>query len=366
MQPINLNAYERLAQAQSDPLTWDYYGGGSEDEVTLRANCSAFQQIRLRPRVLVDVSACDLRTTVLGTPVSMPILIAPMGCQALAHPEGERATARAAGAARTLMVASTMSNVSLIETAQVATGPLWFQLYVYRDRRVSERLVRQAEQAGYRALVITVDTPRMGRRERDISNGFGLPAHLRFANIEDAESTDITPQQPGRSALAAHTQAAFDPALSWGSIAWLRSITALPILIKGILTAEDAALAVAHGVDGIIVSNHGGRQLDGALATIEALPEVVAAVAGACEVYLDGGIRRGTDALKALALGARAVLVGRPVLWGLTVGGAAGVEHVLALLATELETAMALAGRPTIATIDRSLVKLAASWQGVS
>lgn len=358
MQPINLSAYERLAHAQSDPLTWDYYQGGSEDEVTLRANCAAFQQIRLRPRVLVDVSACDLRTTVLGAPVSMPILIAPMGCQALAHPEGERATARAAGEAGTLMVASTMSNVSLSETAQAATGPLWFQLYVYRDRRIAERLVRQAEQAGYRALVVTVDTPRMGRRERDIGNGFGLPPHLRFANFEDAPRAQARPQQPGTSALAAHTQATFDPALTWEALAWLRSITTLPIVLKGILTAEDAALAVAHGVDGVIVSNHGGRQLDGVSATIEVLPEVVAAVAGACEVYLDGGIRRGTDALKALALGARAVLVGRPVLWGLTVGGAAGVQQILALLTVELETAMALAGRPTIASIDRSLVRL--------
>ena len=254
------------------------------------------------------------------------------------------------------MVVSTMATQTLEQIAEAASGPLWFQLYVYRDRAFTERLVRRAEQAGYRALVVTVDTPRLGRRERDIRNSFGLPPHLHAANLDDDRLTH-TAAAPGESALATHADTNFDASLTWNDIDWLRSITQLPVVLKGIMTAEDAALAVAHGVDALVVSNHGGRQLDGVAATIDVLPEIAAAVAGACEVYLDGGIRRGSDVLKALALGARAVLLGRPVLWGLAVDGAAGVEHVLRLLADELETAMALAGRPTIASIDHTLVR---------
>jgi isopentenyl diphosphate isomerase/L-lactate dehydrogenase-like FMN-dependent dehydrogenase len=291
--------------------------------------------------VLVDVSACDLRTTVLGTRVSMPILVAPMAFHGLAHPEGECETARAAGESGTLMVTSTTSNRSLEEIAAAAGGPLWFQLYTYGGFEISASLVKRAEVAGYRAIVLTVDLPRVGRRERDIRNNFNLPSRLfegNFAGIDIPDDTFVT--------------------LTWESIAWLRGVTSLPIVIKGILTAEDAQLAAEHGVDGIVVSNHGGRQLDTTLPAIEALPEVVEAVAGRCEVYMDGGIRRGTDVLKALALGARAVLLGRPVLWGLAANGAAGVRHVLEMLRDELELAMVLSGRPTLASIDRSLVRL--------
>jgi isopentenyl diphosphate isomerase/L-lactate dehydrogenase-like FMN-dependent dehydrogenase len=356
MRPINLFEYEPLAQARLDSSAYDYFAGGAEDELTLRENRAAFARIKLRPRVLVDVSRIDLATTVLGTPIGMPIMIPPMAYHRMATPEGELATARAAGAAGTLMAVSTLATTTLEEVAAAATGPLWFQLYVYKDRSVSESLVRRAEAAGYRALVLTVDVPVLGRREADERNGFGLPAPLRMANFTGRE--EARPTEPGVSALTLHTLAEFDPSLTWEALDWFRSITRLPVVVKGILTHEDAALAVAHGASAIVVSNHGGRQLDTATASIEALPEVVEAAARRCEVYLDGGVRRGTDVLKALALGARAVFVGRPILWGLAVDGEDGARHVLELLRHELELDMALAGRPTLASIDRSLVTL--------
>jgi isopentenyl diphosphate isomerase/L-lactate dehydrogenase-like FMN-dependent dehydrogenase len=336
LEPINVFDYEPLAKARMEPSAWDYYQSGSDDEVTQRANRAAFERIQLRPRVLVDVSICDMRTTALDTPISMPILIAPTAFHSLAHPTGECATAQAAGRSGTLMVVSSSSTRSLEDIAREASGPLWFQLYVH-GRKSAEELVDRATEAGYRALVVTVDSPRWGRKERSIRSGFRVPLKANFTNAEAA--VDVIP-------------------LTWESLSWLRSLTSLPLVLKGILTAEDAVLAVEHGVDGIIVSNHGGRQLDTAMPSIEALPEVVEAVNGGCEVYLDGGIRRGTDILKALALGARAVLVGCPILWGLAANGADGVSHVLELLRTELELAMALSGRPTLDSIDRSLVKM--------
>ncbi len=355
MQPINLAEYEPLARDRMEPSHWDYYQSGANDEITLRENCQAFQRIRLRPRMLVDISAVETRATVLGADVSAPILVAPMAYHKLAHAQGEAATASGAGAAGTLMCVSTMATTPLEEVAQAATGPLWFQLYVFKDRSVSESLVRRAERAGYRALVLTVDAPVLGQREPDVRNGFGLPPHLHLANFHG----DLAAEQagdPGVSALATYAEAQFDLTLTWEALDWLRSITSLPVVVKGILTAEDAQLAVAHGAAGIVVSNHGGRQLDGVLAGIDALPEVVEAVAGRCEVYMDGGVRRGTDVLKALALGARAVLLGRPVLWALAVDGEAGVARALTLLKDELKLAMMLSGRPTLASIDRSLI----------
>jgi 4-hydroxymandelate oxidase len=333
--PLTVSEYEPLAQARVHPGAWDYYAGAAGAKITLRENRAAFARIGLRPRVLVDVSQCDLATAALGTPVSMPILVAPSAAHGYALPEGECATARGAGAARTLMVVSTESTRTLEEIAQAATGPLWFQLYIYREARpLAESLIRRAEAAGYRALVLTVDAPRWWRWDT-------RPAQ------------EPPPLPDGNLPAGFHA----DPmSLTWEDVDWLRGLTALPLVLKGVLTAEDAALAVAHGAAAIVVSNHGGRALDGVPASIEALPEVVAAVGGRCEVYLDGGIRRGTDVLKAVALGARAVLVGRPILWGLAARGEAGVRHVLDLLRAELELAMALAGRPTLASIDRSLV----------
>lgn len=336
MELINLKDYEVAAKARLDQATWDFYMGGSDDEVTLRANRQAFERIRLRPRMLVDVSTCQTQTTVLGTPISMPIMVAPTSYHGLAHLEAECATARGVGQAGTLMAVSTSSSRPLEAIAEAASGPLWFQLYPHRDDHVTVKLLRRAEDAGYRAVVLTVDLPSLGRREKDLRNQFIWPMPGNF-----------TPEEGN----------AGRPTLTWKDLAWLRTLTPLPLLLKGILTAEDALMAVEHGIDGIVVSNHGGRQLDSALASIEALPEIVEAVAGRCEVYLDGGVRRGTDVVKALALGARAVLLGRPILLGLTVDGAAGVAHVLELLRAELALTMALSGRSTVASIDRTLVR---------
>ncbi|GAC1379972.1 MAG: alpha-hydroxy acid oxidase [Ktedonobacteraceae bacterium] len=343
MEPVNVSEYAALAQARMETGAWDYFQGGSDDEVTMRECRTAFERIQLRPRMLVDVSKLDLSISVLGTQVSMPILVAPMAYHCLAHPEGECATAQGAGMARTLMTCSTFSTRSIEEIAMAASGPLWFQMYTYHGLEIPAQLVRRAETAGYRAVVLTVDTPLLGNRERDIRNDFKLPAHVRVANFEFDDTESYIP---------------IPTVLTWDTLDWLHSITTLPIIVKGILTAEDARLAVERGVAGIIVSNHGGRQLDTAITSIEALPEVVEAVGGRCEVYIDGGIRRGTDVIKALALGARAVLVGRPILWGLTVNGAEGVSRVLEILRAELELAMVLSGRPTLESIDRSLVKL--------
>jgi len=293
--------------------------------------------------MLVDVTHCDTRTSVLGLPVPMPILVAPTSMHCLAYPEGECATAQGAGAAGALMIASADATRPLEEIAQAASGPLWFQLYIYHSLETAAGLVRRAEAAGYQAIVLTVDLPVLGNRERSKRHGVLMPppplVEANFVGVEEEEGQEWVP-------------------VTWETLDWLRSITSLPLLVKGILTAEDALLALEHGVSGIIVSNLGGRQLDGVVTSIEALSEIVEAVAGRCEVYMDGGIRRGTDILKALALGARAVLVGRPVLWGLAVDGASGVQKVLSILHSELERTMKLAGCPTLASINRALVKL--------
>jgi len=349
--PINVFEYETLAQARLHQISWDYYQGGSDDEVTLRANRSAFERIRLRPRILVDVSTCDLNTTVLGIPISMPVLIAPSSAHGLAHPDAELATARAAGDAGTLMTLSTDATRSLEEVVAAAQGPLWYQLYIYTLQEAQE-LVQRAEKAGYRAIVLTVDLPRMSRRERDIRNDMNSFQMAHYPGVFSGNAPHLSVDGSGNKLVY------IGNTLTWDILPWLRSITSLPILVKGILTAEDAELAVQFGASAIIVSNHGGRQLDGVVSSIEALPEVVEAVDGRCEVYMDGGIRRGTDILKALALGARAVLIGRPVLWGLAVNGRDGVQHVLELLRNELALAMMLAGCSSLADIQRSLVKM--------
>ena len=280
---------------------------------------------------------------------------APTSFHALVHPEGEVATARGAAAAETILIASTISTKPLEEVAAAADAPQWFQLYVYRDRAVTEELVARAVKAGYKALCLTADTPVLGRRERDERNAFTLPLGFGIANLKGV-GLDGMPEVEHGSAFAKYVTDLLDSSLTWADVDWLKSISPLPLVIKGIMTAEDAVLAVDHEAAGIVVSNHGGRQLDSTLGSLDALPDVVAAVRGRIEVYLDGGIRRGTDVLKALALGAKAVLVGRPILWGLALGGAEGVRAVLDQLHAELDTAMALAGRANVKDIDASLV----------
>jgi len=349
--PINLFQFEPLAKDRMDPGAWDYVAGGAGDEVTLRENREAFARFKLRPRVLVDVTTVDLATRVLGQPIEWPVMVAPTAFQTLAHPEGELAMARAAAASGTVMVVSTMASHRLEAVADAAPGPKWFQLYCYRDREVTRSLVERATAAGYRAICITVDLPRVGHRERDTRSGFHLPQHAQPANFAGVVSHS-------RDEFAAYIGSLVDPSLTWDLVPWLRSVTELPIVLKGIMTAEDAQRAAAHGVDGIIVSNHGGRQLDGVPATVDVLAEVVAATAGKLDVLMDGGVRRGTDVAKALALGARAVLIGRPCIWGLAVDGETGARQVLMLLREEVENALALLGCPSVDDITPKHVRL--------
>ena len=351
---VNVDDFEPLARARIRRAYFDFIAGGAEDERTLAWNRTAFDRFRLLPRVLVDVSRVDTSTTLLGTRVPSPIHVAPTAYHRLAHPEGEIASVRAAGAAGSTFVASTLSTTTLEDTAAAATGPVWFQLYVYRDRSLAQRFLARAARAGYRALVLTVDLPRLGRRERDLRARFSLPRGVRIANLE-GENERLT-RWDEEGSVSAYTNAQIDPSLTWETVAWLRRETTLPIVLKGILRPDDAVRAVEAGAAAVWVSNHGGRQLDGVEAGIVALPAVVEAVGKRAEVYVDGGVRRGTDVLKALALGARAAFVGRAQLYGLAAGGEAGARRVLELLRGEFETAMALAGCPDIASIDRSLV----------
>jgi 4-hydroxymandelate oxidase len=353
---LNVFDYEQLAQQMLSQPFFDYIAGGADDEVTLRRNREAFERIELRPRALVDVSEVDLSASVLGQAVDTPVLLAPVAVQRLAHPEGELATARAAATAGTIMTLSTMASASIEEVAAASKGPKWFQLYVHRDREVSKRMVQRAEAAGYKAICLTVDVPRLGRRERDFRNRLEYPPGVAHRNYIGEIELPILEVAAGESALSASADVLIDPSLTWDVIDWLRSVTSLPIIVKGIMAAEDARFAVDHGASAIVVSNHGGRQLDGAPATIAVLPEIVAAIQGRCEVLLDSGIRRGTDVLKALALGANAVLVGRAYIWGLAVGGEEGVTQVLSMLRNELELAMALCGCRSIAEISPEVV----------
>jgi 4-hydroxymandelate oxidase len=353
--PINVDDFEELARAKLSPTAWAYYSSGAHDEVTLHANRSAFKRLALHYRVLVDVSRRDLSTTVLGERVAFPILVAPTAFHGLAHPERELATARAAAKAGTIFTLSTLATATIDEVRAASQGPIWFQLYVFKDRAATEALVRRAEAAGAKALVLTVDAPLLGRRERDVRNRFQLPPGLCVKNLVPEGMSDL-PAEAQDSGLAAYFASLLDPALGWRDLAWLRSITKLPLLVKGIVRKDDARRAVDEGAQGIVVSNHGGRQLDTAPATIDVLSGIVDEVGGRAEVLLDGGVRRGTDAVKALALGARAVLVGRPILWGLAVGGEQGVSAVLEILRTELDLALALSGCASVAAVTRDLL----------
>ena len=336
---MDVAALRERARERMDPVAFDYYISGADDEVTLADNDAAWQRIRLLPRVLRDVSAVDPATTVLGERIASPLIVAPTAYHRLAHDEGEAATARGAAAAGTVMCVSTLATVSLEGVAAAAPDAArWFQLYIRKDRSFTEDLVARAKAAGYQALAVTVDLPVFGRRWRDERNNFTLPEGLMMANLDAA-----APSVEG-SGLRAYAEEEFDRSLTFDDLTWLRDIGGLPVIVKGVLRADDAAACVAAGAAAVIVSNHGARQLDTAVATADALPAVAEAVGDSGEIYVDGGIRRGTDIVKAIALGARAVLVGRPVLWGLATGGAEGVRAVLDELSAEFVRALTLCG----------------------
>jgi isopentenyl diphosphate isomerase/L-lactate dehydrogenase-like FMN-dependent dehydrogenase len=346
---VNVDDFEAAARERLDPGAYAYYAGGAGDEQTLRANAAAFARWELRPRVLVDVSEVSTSTTVLGTEVALPLLVAPTAFQRLAHPDGEPAMARAAAGAGTVMCLSSLSSVTPAELAAAAPQATpWFQLYWSRDRGFTTELLAALSEAGFGALMLTVDFPVAGRRERDIRLAFTLPDDLVSPNL---------PVAPARKDFHAAVSGIVDPALTWRDLEWLRSSSELPLVLKGVLTAEDAVLAMEHGADAIVVSNHGGRQLDGVPATLDVLPEVAEAVGGRIEVLVDGGIRRGTDVLKALALGAGAALTGRAVLWGLAAAGEEGAAQVLALLRDEIEVGLMLLGCRSPAEVTRAHVR---------
>jgi 4-hydroxymandelate oxidase len=350
MQTLSLRELEGEARRLLDPAIYDYFAGGADDEITLRANESAFARIGLVPRVLSGVGKPELAVTLLDCHVSMPILIAPTAFHRLAHPDGECATARAAATAGTIMIVSMAATVPIEEVASqtraAAAGAeisLWFQLYLQPDLQFTEAIIRRAEVAGCTALVVTVDSPAFGRRERDLRNGFeDLPAGMCCENLRESGGV---------------REIAFSTEFSWNHIDWLRKVTSLKIVPKGIMHPADAQLAVRHGADAIIVSNHGGRQLDTVPATIDLLPAIIDVIDGRIPVLMDGGIRRGTDVVKALAFGADAVAVGRPVLWGLTVGGEAGVRQVLEMLRSEVDRALALCGCSSPHDLTRDLLR---------
>ena len=349
---LNVTDFEKAARERLDPGAYGYFAGGAGDEQTLRANVEAFRSWVLRPRVLVDVSRVTTATAVLGDELSLPLLVAPTAFQRLADRDGELATARAAAAAGTVMCLSTLSSVSPAELAAAAPGaPQWFQLYWSQDRGFTRELVESVAEAGFRALVLTVDFPAAGRRERDLRAAFALPDDLPLPNL---------PVRLARGDFHRELGSVVDPSLTWRDLEWLRSVCSLPLVVKGVLTPEDTLLAAEHGAAAVVVSNHGGRQLDGVPASLDVLPEVAAAVGDRLEVLLDGGIRRGTDVLKALALGARAVLAGRAVLWGLAAAGEEGVAQVLALLREEIELGLKLLGCASPAEVTQAHVGPAA------
>jgi isopentenyl diphosphate isomerase/L-lactate dehydrogenase-like FMN-dependent dehydrogenase len=340
--PVNLRDFEALAKEKMSSVAFHYYAGGAGDEETLRENQAAFARYTLQPRVLVDVSNLSTQTTLLGCEVSAPIGLAPTAVHRLAHPEAEVATARAAARANVVYCASTMSSCSLEEIA-VAGGTRWFQLYTHSERQITQDLIKRAEATDYKALVLTVDLPVFGRRERDEIHNFTLPR----ATMGNFSKYSDDPERMKQILSGMH-----DPRLSWKDVEWLKAQSKLPLVLKGILCAEDAMRAVQHGASALVVSNHGGRQLDRSVATIEVLREIVEAVDGKIEVYLDGGVRRGIDVATALALGAKAAFIGRPYLYALAYDGEEGVYTVIQMLHQELENAMSLLGTPTLTALS--------------
>jgi 4-hydroxymandelate oxidase len=353
LDPLDTGALEAAARERLDPGVYDYIVGGADAERTVADNLAAWSRLRLRPHVLRDVTQVSTATTLLGSEVPAPLLVAPMAYHRMCHPDGEAASAAGAAAAGACYVLSTQATMSVEEVALVAPDAVrWFQVYVVRDRGWTAELVARAAAAGYRALVLTVDVPLLGNRLRDLRNDFRLPTGLKPANAPPAGAA--RQRELDVDVLAQAGQ--FDPGLTPEVIGWLAERSGLPVVVKGVLRGDDAVACLDAGAAGVVVSNHGGRQLDTVVATTDALAEVAAAVGDRAEVYVDGGVRRGTDVVKALALGARAVLVGRPVLWGLAVGGAAGVERVLSGLAGELRLAMALCGVTGVGELSPDLI----------
>jgi isopentenyl diphosphate isomerase/L-lactate dehydrogenase-like FMN-dependent dehydrogenase len=349
-EPVNIADLERLAEEALEPGPHGYFAGGAGDERTLRRNVEAFSGWELRPRVLVDVSEVSMSVSVAGTESALPFFVAPVAFQRLAHPDGEAGMARAAEAAGTVMCLSSLTSTRPSEVAEAAPGGKgWMQIYAFRDRGVTRALLDEAIAAGYEAALLTVDGPYAGRRERDYRTGFEIPAEIRAPAIEGAAGHE--------SLTIAEVFGLIDASLTWEDLEQLIAECEVPVLVKGLVTAEDGALAVEHGAAGIVVSNHGGRQLDNAPPTIEALPEVVDAVQGRIPVLMDGGIRRGTDVAIALALGADAVLVGRAPLWGLAADGQAGAELALKILADELRLGLALLGCPSCGALTPAHVQ---------
>jgi 4-hydroxymandelate oxidase len=346
---VSVGEAEGLAAAALPPQVWDFVSGGSGEELTQRANRAALDRVYLVPRVLAAVPGGAAAASLAGCPAAMPVAVAPMAYQRLVHPDGEVGLAGACAGAGIPYTAAMLSSTTIEEIA-TAGGCIWLQLYWLRDRGLVTDLIRRAEAAGCRALVLTVDVPRLGRRLRDLRNGFALPDGVGPANLTGPGRAGSGgppvpgPSAAGSSAVASHTAAVFDPTLSWSDVAWLREQTSLPLVLKGILDADDASRAAEAGAAAIVVSNHGGRQLDGAVPSVTALGWVIEAVAGRCQVLLDSGIRSGTDVLRAIALGADGVMLGRPALWALAAGGAAGAARLLELLGEEFEHAMTLAG----------------------
>jgi len=346
---LNLNQFESYAREQMKPYAFDYYFGGAGDEVTMRSNLHAWDRYSLRPRVFVDVSSVDISSSMLGTRVSMPVGFAATALHKLAHPDGELASARAAGEAGALLCLSTLSSYSIEEVARQGTGPRWFQLYVHKEREIAVDLVQRAVASGYSAIVVTADLPVPGHRERELAHDLTIPEEARPANFPNtATDEEFNDYMIGLQ----------DQSLTWDDLTWIRDAAGdVPLLVKGILTEEDAVLAREHGAAGIIVSNHGGRQLDRSPAAIDVLEEIVQATGGECEVYLDGGVRRGTDVVVALALGAQGAFIGRPLLYALAAAGEEGVRRALELMRAEIANAMTLLGVTRVDEITRAHVR---------
>jgi len=350
----SVNDYIPYARERMSAAAWAYVSGGAADELTMADNEAAFQRLRIQPRVLACLAGASTELELFGSRLPYPILLAPVAYQRLAHHDGELASVLGASALRATMVVSTQASVTLEDLSASAQSPLWFQLYIQPDRDFTIALIRRAEQAGYQALVLTADAPVNGVRNREQRAGFSLPEHIQAANLRGMRPPPAQHAAAGGSGLFGGPLPALAP--TWEDLRWLVQQTRLPVVVKGINTAHDAQQALDNGAAGLVVSNHGGRTLDTLPAAIDALPSVVQAVAGRVPVLLDGGIRRGTDVFKALALGATATLIGRPYIYGLAAAGAPGVAHVLHMLRTELEVTMALAGRPRLQDIDASAV----------